>query len=213
MRYFKPNYYHIIFSAFFLIVSENLHSNTFCEPLVSQYGNNDYLDTNNKRDLKLVEDFHFNEKVRQLQGGARPSGSLVGDLEYTLNWFPNHHMALDTLVRLAIREKNPTPLGAKKNIECRFVYAKNVNPEDGMVPFIEARYRYETGDFDKARKLLHLAANLASNDANVLYNVGLLYFRMNDYESAVKNARSAYKLGFPLPGLRDMLKEAGHPIN
>lgn len=122
-------------------------------------------------------------------------------------------MALDTLVRLAIREKNPIPLGAKKNKECRFEYAKNVNPKDGMVPFIDARYRYETGDFDTARKLLHLAANLASNDANVLYNVGLLYFRMNDYESAVKYARSAYKLGFPLPGLRNMLKEAGYPIN
>jgi tetratricopeptide (TPR) repeat protein len=179
--------------------------------LQSRHGNNDYLDSKNQRDLRLVEKYHFNEDTRQLRGATNPTGSLVGDLEYTLNWFPNHHTALDALVRLAIREKGPRPLGAT-NIECRFEWAREVNPRDGMVAFIEAQYRYEIGEYEQAKDLLRKAANLAGKNANVIYNVGLLYFRMGEYEKARTHAQSAYKLGFPLPGLREMLSDVGHPI-
>ena len=178
----------------------------------SRFGNRDYLDPKNKAYINTVENAHFNEDVRQLRGGARPSGSLVGDLEYTLNWFPNHHQALDTLVRLAIREQSPSPLGAR-HIECRFQWAKQANPRDGMVAFIQARYRYELGDYEQTEKLLKQAARLSPQDANVQYNIGLIYFRMEDYEAARSHARSAYNLGFPLTGLRKMLHDAGFSLN
>ena len=125
----KVSYGLLCFSILFVAVltaSPSL-ADIVCPPLESRYGNRDYLNPRNKDYVRTVENAHFNEDVRQLRGGARPSGSLVGDLEYTLNWFPNHHQALDTLVRLAIREQNPIPLGAT-HIECRFQWATRANP-------------------------------------------------------------------------------------
>ncbi|WP_200345869.1 tetratricopeptide repeat protein [Halochromatium glycolicum] len=202
----------LILLSLLLMATENSLSVDFCPPLKSSHGNRDYLDPSNQHHVGMVERYHFNEDVRQLRGGARPSGSLVGDLEYTLNWFPNHHVALDTLVRLAIKKKNPMPLGAE-HIECRFEWARKVNPQDGMVEFIEAQYRFKIGEHDQAKILLKNAARLSPRNANVLYNVGLLYFRMKEYEKAHKYAQSAYELGFPLPGLREMLSDAGYPLD
>lgn len=205
-------FYSVLFSLF--ITTKNLIGAELCPPHESKYGNRDYLNLNQKNQdyVKTVENAHFNEDVRQLRGGARPSGSLIGDLEYTLNWFPNHHSALDALARLAIKEKSPMPFGGE-HVGCRFQWAKNVNPDDGMVYFIEARYHYELGNHQQSTKLLDQASRLDPKNANTQYNIGLLYFRMKDYEAAREHARLAYKLGFPLGGLRNMLKDAGHPLN
>lgn len=194
----------------FILLSDLSFADIHCPPLESKYGNRDYLNPKNRDYIKTVENAHFNENVRQLKGGARASsGGVAGDLRYTLNWFPNHHHALDALVRLAIRENTSTPIGLE-HIECRFQWAKAVNPKDGMVYFIEARYYFEKGNNKLAESLLEKAAELSPNDANVLYNVGLLYFSMGQYDSALRHAKSAYALGFPLPGLRNMLKKEGY---
>lgn len=181
-----------------------------CPPLESRHGNNDYLNPANQGELGLVERRHFTQKIRSLHPRGQ-TGSLIGDLEYTLRWFPNHHPALELLVRLALREKNPMPLGAV-HIECRFQWAAKVNPRDGMVPWIHAHYRYQLGQHEQARRLLEQATALAPNNANVQYNVGLTYFGMKDYEAARAHAARAYQLGFPLPGLRNMLERAGYPL-
>lgn len=195
-----------------LLLSAVAHAQPICPPLDSRHGNRDYLDPAQRGALGNVERVHFNENVRLLRGGARGSGStLRGDLEYTLNWFPNHHIALDTLIRLVQREGTPEPLGAV-NIECRFEWARAVNPRDGMVPMLEAQYRLAHGDEDQAKKLLEEAARIGARDANVRYNVALLYYRLEDFEQAVRNGREAYRLGFPLPGLRNLLEQAGHPL-
>lgn len=207
---------HRICSLLFLMLtvsaSNIAFADIYCPPLESKYGNRDYLNSNNQKHLNMVENAHFNEDVRQLRGGARPSGSLIGDLQYTLNWFPNHHAALDTLVRLAIREQNPMPLGGK-HIECRFQWATKVNPSDGMVKFIQARYYNEIGEQDHARRMLEKAAKLAPKNANVQYNIGLIYFRMKDFEASRRHAKIAYSYGFPLPGLRDMLEDEGFSLD
>src|ERR1700682_1722293 len=39
--------------------------------------------------------------------------------------------------------------------------------------------------------------------------LGLAYFDLRDYDNALDRARSAYRLGFPLPGLRNKLQEVG----
>ena len=201
-----------LFGIFFLAFSQGAMAQAVCPPLESRFGNRDYLHPDNQRYVRTVENAHFNDNVRQLKGGARPSGSLVGDLQYTLNWFPNHHAALDTLVRLAVRERTPTPNGAVA-IDCRFEYARRINPRDGMVDVIHAQYRQQIGDARKAKELLERAVSVEPNNANLRYNAGLTYYRLRDFENARENAKIAYALGFPLPGLRNMLSRSGYPLD
>lgn len=183
-----------------------------CPPISGQNLNKDYRDPANRSHLNMVERFHFNEEVRSLRGSARGvRGTLRGDLDYVLNHFPNHHHALDTLVRLALRERSTEPLGVM-NIECRFSHARRVAPNDGMVPLLQAQYYQQIGRTRDLPELLELATSLSPYDANVHYNAGLLYFRLNNFEKARVHAREAYARGFPLPGLRNMLARAGHPL-
>ena len=53
---------------------------------------------------------------------------------------------------------------------------------------------------------LNKAEELTPRDANVQYNLGLVYFELKDYENSLKHAKIAYDLGFPLKGLREKLE-------
>jgi len=50
---------------------------------------------------------------------------------------------------------------------------------------------------------------LAPDDGNAHYNVGLAYFQLGDYQSALDHAKKAESLGFPLQGLKQKLEKAG----
>lgn len=182
-----------------------------CPPFDSSHGGRDYLDPSSRPRLRVVERVHFTENVRQLRAGA--TGSVIGDLEYVLNWFPNHHQALDALTRLAIRENTLRPRGSKASVECRLQWAAMVNPNDPAVPMISGIFSFKRGQNARAREQLERAAAIAPNDANVQYNLGLVLVRLKDYPAAQDAARRAYGLGFPLPGLKNALARAGHPIS
>jgi len=163
------------------------------------------------RHLRIVETHHFTQDVRELRRGA--TSHLVSDLEYVLNWFPNHHPALDAFSRLAIREGRTRPQGATADIECRFKWAVDVNPNDAMVRVIQGLYYLRLGRNDDARTQLQIAADMAPDHPEVHYNLGLVLYRLNDYEAAKSHAEKAYALGYPLPGLRNMLERAGHALS
>ena len=184
-----------------------------CPPLVRTYGPFDYLDPAHRaRHLGAVERRHFTEKVRTMNRRGE-TGSLISDLSYTLNWFPNHHGALDVLSRLAVRERSPNPMGADVHIDCRFSWARQVNPSDEMVPMIQGLYLHRLGRSSEARKLLESAVEMAPTNANVRYNLGLILVDLRDFDAAKKHGRVAYSLGFPLPGLKNRLAKAGHPLS
>lgn len=201
----------ILFATFCLSTDVLAQDAVICPPLVSQYGNRDYLDPANLAQIRSVERVHFTDKVRSLSGGA--TGSVIGDLEYLLNWFPNHHQALDALTRLAIRENTLRPRGSRASVDCRFQWASRVNPSDPAVPMIMGIFHFKRGQNVLARELLEQAAKIAPNDANVQYNLGLVLVKLKDYPAAIEAARRAYGLGFPLPGLKNALARAGHPIS
>lgn len=46
-----------------------------------------------------------------------------------------------------------------------------------------------------------------NNSAELYYNMGLAFFKINDYAESKKYADKAYALGYRLPGLRDQLKK------
>ena len=162
------------------------------------------------RFIGTVEHHHFTDDVRNLVRGAT---TYIGrDLDYVLNFYPNHPAALDALSRLAVRENSPQPGSARHSIECRFHWAEQVNPRDGMVPLVQGMYYHRLGQNDTARQHLQRAVQLSPNNPEVQYNLGLVLFRLGDYTAARTHARRAYSLGYPLPGLRNLLAEAGYPL-
>jgi tetratricopeptide (TPR) repeat protein len=170
----------------------------------------DYTNHADRKQLGIVEKFHFTEDVRTLRKGA--SSYLIDDLEYVLNFFPNHHPALNALARLCLREGTTRPRHADADLECRFLWAKRAQPKDAMVPVIQGVYYLRAGESQKAIEALEKAASLAPENPEVHYNLGLALFKLEDYERARTHARKAYRGGYPLPGLRNMLKEAGYPL-
>ena len=78
-----------------------------------------------------------------------------------------------------------------------------------MVKMIYASYLAKNGKGNDALKYLNDAADLGEESANLYYNIGLIYLDLKQYDKSLENAHRAYKMGFPLPGLRDRLKKAG----
>ncbi|MFP4244325.1 MAG: tetratricopeptide repeat protein [Ectothiorhodospira sp.] len=146
-----------------------------------------------------------------LRRGA--TGYLINDLEYVLNHFANHHAALDALSRLVVREGRSQPRRAEWPIECRFQWARQVNPEDAMVPFIQGLHAFRMQRMEDARKYLGESAEMAPENPEVHYNLGLVLFDLEEYQAARDHARKAYAQGYPLSGLRDMLQRKGYSVD
>ncbi|MDZ7803491.1 tetratricopeptide repeat protein [Thiohalophilus sp.] len=161
--------------------------------------------------LGMVEGYHFTDDVKNLRKGASTS-RIIDDLEYVLNWFPNHHQALDAISRLAVREGTTRPQGADYDLECRFKWAHDVAPHDAMVYVIHGLYYARMSRNKEARSALQKAVDMNPHHPEIQYNLGLVLYKLGDYEKARVHARKAYELGYPLPGLKNLLKDAGYSL-
>ncbi len=186
----------------------------YCGELTATHGPFDYMDSANRTAigsspamLDLVERAHFTPSVEQLIKGN--TGALGGDLNYTLMMFPNHHRALISIGKLALRDKNIKPYGMQYSIDCFFDRAIRFKPNDAMVRMIYGLYLSKSGKLDDAIFQSSESVRLQPENANFNYNLGLLYAKMKDYENAKKYAKNAYRLGFPLEGLKNTLTAAG----
>lgn len=179
----------------------------YCGELKSSFGPFDYTDGDDRKHLPIVEQAHFTANVQNLVKGE--SSTIGDDLNYTLLAFPNHHRALSAMANLARREKTPRPPGAKYPVECYFDRAIRFRPRDGIVRMIYGNYLEHRGEAEKAFAEFKEASRLEPENANIHYNLGLLYLKKKDYEQANAHAKKAYALGFPLPWLKNKLVEAG----
>jgi len=179
----------------------------YCPPYVKTEVGGDYNDAGDRKDLQVVESYHFTPAVESLKHGNR--SYLGGDLSYTLEHFPNHHRALSSLAKLVVRDKNMRPQGAKYSADCFFQRALGYRPKDAKVHSIYAGFLLAQDQLDRAREHLDIAVQLEPENATSHYNLGLLHFKKKDYAAARQSAERAYGLGFPLPGLRNKLTEAG----
>ena len=167
----------------------------------------DYTNSEDKKMLATVEAFHFTSDVENLRAGA--TGAIGADLNYTLLMFPNHHRALAAMGKLAQREKTLKPKGAQFSIECFFDRAIRFKPNDAMVRMVYATYLLQAAQTDRATEQYLVAVDLQPEDPTINYNLGLLYMKKKDYAQAKTYAKKAYDLGFPLPGLKNQLIQAG----
>lgn len=156
----------------------------------------------------VVERRHFTEDVRMMRRGTSTS-EIGADIAYTLRKFPNHYQALMTMGDYALKVKrNPAP-GGQYTVECWFERAMRFKPDDAVVKTVYGLYLIKASRPKDAVTQLEAAAAQAGDDANVHYNLGLAYADLKQYDKALKSAHVAYRLGFPLPGLKNKLQRAG----
>jgi tetratricopeptide (TPR) repeat protein len=180
-----------------------------CGELTNAYGPFDYRKgaTEHAEALKLVEHGHFSEEV---EAGIRgKSSTLGGDLDYALRAFPNHTRVLTTLSRVALQSKRLVLPGARYPVECYFDRAIRFAPDDGAVRAIYASYLYGRGQVDVALAMYEKAYSLDPLNPTINYNLGLTYAKQKQFDKSNLHAQRAYALGFPLPGLKNMLVAAG----
>jgi TPR repeat len=181
----------------------------YCGELTNTFGPFDFrkAQTEFVEQITLVHSAHFTPDIENLVKGR--SGTLGGELDYTLRAFPNHHRALVSMDRLAMREKAIILPGARYPVECYFERAMRFMPDDGTVRAAYGNYLFARGKTDNALKMFIVAAELQPEDPTINYNLGLAYLKVKNYEQASKYAKKAYALGFPLQGLKNRLVEAG----
>lgn len=173
----------------------------YCGELDNAYGPFDYRTRASK--LRVVEAFHFTDEIKAGIGG------VGDDLDYTLRAFPNHLPALAVMAKVGrVKKKYKVP-GAQYAIECYFERAIRFAPDDGGARAAYGGYLYGLGRIDEALARYDEAVQMSPNDAAVNYNAGLMHFKKKNYETANRLAQKAYSLGFPLPGLKNMLVSSG----
>ncbi len=178
-----------------------------CGALQNPYGPFDYRDPVSKRDnLPIVETFHFTQGVESLREGA--SGTVLGDLRYTLRAFPNHHRALRSIARYALEGGHFAYNDTIPSADCYFERAIAFRPDDEAVHVIYANYLFRRGELAQAREQYEEALRLAPGSVEINYVAGLFFVAAGDLVRARELAKIAYDGGYPLPGLKNKIAAA-----
>jgi tetratricopeptide (TPR) repeat protein len=178
----------------------------YCGKLhTNHYGPYDYRTEKGK--LPIVENAHFTDTVEKGVGGS--SSYFGNDLDYTLQAFPNHHRALATLARAAIRDKTVHIPHAEFPVECYFIRAYEFAPDDAIARATYGTWLYGAGRYDRALAVYKEANSLDPDNPMINYNLGLAYLKKSDFERANLHAHKAYDQGYPLLGLKNQLIKAG----
>lgn len=177
-----------------------------CGPLENAFGPFDYR-TVDAQSKYLVEKEHFTPPIENLRAGR--SAPLGAEIDYTLRAIPNHPRALLAMVRLGDIHRTTQPRGARYPVECYFDRAVRFTPDDAMVRVLYGNYLAQRGRATEARQQLAAAEANAGDDAQVIYNLGLAYFELKDYEKAAGFAKKAQKMGIQFTGLQQRLQRVG----
>jgi hypothetical protein len=176
------------------------------DPFKWRFGPFDYR-TATEEQKKIVEIYHFTPEVESLQSGV--SADIGGELEYVLRAFPNHPRALMALIRLGQREKSTKPRGAGYTVQCFVERAIAFRPDDINIRQIRGIFYSLHRQYDQAIADFTAVIEEQPDNANAHYNLGLAYFEKGNYDGARAEAKLAKNLGFPLDGLKNMLKAKG----
>lgn len=178
-----------------------------CGSLDNGYGPFDYRATDPAK-REIVEKFHFTPKVETLRGGSTAS-TPGGDLAYTLRAFPNHPRALMATMKFAEKTKKNPPPEMGYTVGCWFERAERFRLDDPTVKLLHGIYLVRSGKPDEGVNKLESALELSQDNPNIMYNLGLAYFELKQFDKSLEFAKRAYAGGFPLPGLKNMLQKSG----
>jgi tetratricopeptide (TPR) repeat protein len=178
-----------------------------CGSLQNAFGPFDYRDPAARGEpLRLVESAHFTPEIESLTKGN--TGTVAGDLDYTLRAFPNHHRALYSISQYALRGGGQGSNLPLRSADCYFQRAIAFRKDDETVRMLYANYLSKRKQVAAAREQYEEALRLAPNSPEVNYNAGLFFLADGDLDSAKKYARVASEGGYPLIGLHRKIAEA-----
>ena len=175
-----------------------------CGALENPYGPYDY--TNGEHRVKympIVVGAHFNRDVQTLRKGQSTADPL-GDLDYVLRAFPNHHPALDSMTRYFLQGGRAS--GTLHTAECYFDRATRFKPDDGMVYLLFGTYLHRLKNYDAAARQSDRSLSLLGDSPDAFYNYALLKADQGNWSQARKYAIEAYSLNHPLQGLKRKLQ-------
>jgi len=184
-------------------VGNNL-SNVRCTGKGQGFGPFDYLKRSSLHSkLSIVESHHFTYQVESLRRGQSTT-LVVGDIDYTLRAWPNHHRALNAITRYKLlHPRKPKP---RSPVECYFQRAINFSPADATTRMLYGMYLQKTHHIKMADKQYKKALELSPQNPIICYNYGLFLFGQKKYSQAQQQAIIAYEAKFPLNGLKNKLK-------
>jgi len=163
-------------------------------------------DSKDLRDLNYHEYFHIQPAAKALSSGNL-EWNVMNNLHFVLHKVPNDHRALALLVgwdKAGGRDPN------YKSPVCYLTWAALFAPNDASVWNYGGYYFYQHKDLQRAKAWWEQALTIDEQNAEVHYNLGLLYADLGQFDDARQHAQAAYAAGYPLPGLREKLQRAGH---
>jgi tetratricopeptide (TPR) repeat protein len=131
------------------------------------------------------------------------------ELNYTLERIPPSHSIHHTftLASARLRYLRGDPASCFSLIENVLAVA----PDYAEAYSVYSAYLYKEGEYKRAREVLERGMReVAEPTAEMHYFLGLILLRQDDYDAARVQAEEAYRLGYPLPGLRRKLQALGH---
>jgi len=177
--------------------------NAFGRPL-------DYNDPVDGEQIALIEHHHLSRDVELLIRGVT-SDSPVDDLAYILRQVPNHYRALAAISNHELKN-GYRPEYERNNVysaDCYYRRALNLKANDPVVHLLYGIYLHRSENLDAALIEYLVAEKTGTPNAELHYNLGLLYVDLGHYESARGQARKAYEMGYPLVGLKARLDRLG----
>ena len=173
------------------------------------YGPYDYRKRNILfNELKLVEGAHFTLRVETLRKG-KTAIDPYQDIYYTIRAWPNHHRALNSITRYFMLAKASWDR-RKLPPECFFQRAINFANDDETTFMLYANYLHKVGKLKLADENYKKALELDPENMQANYNYGLLLVKLKKYKKARDAAKKAYNQSYPLPGLKNKLKNVGY---
>jgi len=136
---------------------------------------------------------------------------VIDEDQFTLGHIPDTHpMHAEIAAHMGLAHRD---LGQKEAALRYLDMAIDGCPTCSIGYQAKAMFYRDAAQPAQAREVLE-AGNRALEDKSAVihYLLGLVLMDLKDFAAAQEHARRAYELGYPLPGLRDRLARAGHPL-
>jgi tetratricopeptide (TPR) repeat protein len=155
--------------------------------------------------IARAERYQGRDAQRTKEALAQISGELSYSLARIPPSIPVHWKLLTIQARaLNLRGKNEAAVDS-----LRLIVKRKPDFVDGYA--VLGNFLYKDGKYAEARQVLETGLEkVATPTAEMYYFLGMILFKQGSFDGAREQAQKAYKLGYPLPGLRNKLKAAGH---
>jgi hypothetical protein len=185
-----------------------------CGGFTGHFGPFDYRKAN-RAEIRTVEEYHFDMELQtfltgRVYGRNRAGTSEVaGGFQYVLKALPNHPAALLVMDQLGRRLRSEQPQNIEFPLECFYVRAFMITPDDPAVRALYGVYLAHRQRRDEAIRNLDLGDAGLPLNGSLQHQIGLANLLLGRHERAQLNALRAARVGFPLDTVARELRRQG----